>query len=101
MPSFAKLLGYLLKLRHHRLTLGMPVQQEVAAPRAPADMGEPQKIEGIRLSLASLLTVRGGPLAEFDQPGFVGVKLQSKHPHAEAQVRDKPLGIVLVLEAGS
>ncbi len=46
-------------------------------PLSPTDVGEPQEVEGLRLTLAPSLSVLGGEPPELDQPG----QSQGAAPH--------------------
>jgi hypothetical protein len=49
-----------------------------AAPEVPTEMREPQKREGLRLSLATLLSVSSGKPPEFDQSRLVRLQFQAE-----------------------
>ena len=66
----------------------------------PADMGEAQKVEGLRLAMAALAAVSRRIAAELDQARLVRMQRQREPAQPLAHLRQKPLGIGLVLEAG-
>jgi hypothetical protein len=78
----------------------LPVQGELAVPGPPRDMGEAQEVEGLRLAKAALATVRRGKAAELDQARLVRMQAQREAFQPRSQIRQKPLGIGPMLEAG-
>ena len=71
----------------------LPVQRELAVPGAPADVGEAQKVKGLRLAKPAPLTVRRRMAAELDQARLVRMQAQREAFQPLAQGRQKPLGI--------
>src|ERR1700731_4633031 len=59
------------QLRDHPLLSRDPPDGERSGGELPAKMGETQKSEGFRLSLATLLSVSSGEPPELDQPCVV------------------------------
>nr|WP_294564323.1 hypothetical protein [uncultured Rhodopila sp.] len=92
----------------------MAQQQKAAAPRAPADVGEAEEVEGLRFARLARGPVRGCPLSELYQPGLLGIEprsgsmqrqavsalqIQRKLRRALPQILEKPFGIGTMLEA--
>src|ERR1700730_145455 len=72
--SHAQLGSNILQLRCHPFADRLAVHREVARPVVgPTDVGETQKIEGLRLSFSSLLPSLSGITPEFDQARFLRV----------------------------
>src|ERR1035441_2320284 len=71
VPAPPEVFGDFKELRHRPITPRMTGQHEAASPRARADVGEPQEVEGLRLSLPARRSRGGGPSAEFNQTGLV------------------------------
>src|SRR6266481_8119312 len=78
----------------------LPVQGELAVPGAPADVGEAQEVEGLRLAKAAPFAVCRRMAAELDQARLVRMQAQREAFQPLAQGRQKPLGIGPVLKAG-
>jgi hypothetical protein len=73
------------QLRLDRQQLGLKLlprrpaeDREIASPCLPTDVGETQKVEGLRRALASFGSTLLGVPTEFDQPSFLRVQLQAK-----------------------
>src|SRR5262249_10311263 len=62
----------------------------------PADVGEAQKRERLRLALPALPSVRGGEPPEFDQVRLLGVQRQAELLQAPSQFREEAFGIAAV-----
>src|SRR5215469_2418280 len=59
---------------------------EPPAPGPPAEMGEPQERERLRLAQPPGRPVRGGEPPELDQPGLLRVQLQPEPRHPLAKI---------------
>jgi len=57
--------------RLHPVASCLPPQQKTTMPAAPADVGEPQEVERLRLSLPTLLSIRSDETPEFNQACFI------------------------------
>src|SRR5215472_18656206 len=83
------------KPRLHRL----PDHREPSPPRLPADVREAEKVEGLRLPLASLLPRLSSEAPKLDEPGFLGVQLQTEFREPLAKLTLELLGFVSILKA--
>jgi hypothetical protein len=68
-------------------------------PAPPTDVGETQKVEGLRLPCPTLVPALGGISPEFDQTSFLRVQFQSELPHPFPQLLQESLCIASVLKS--
>ena len=68
-------------------------------PAPPTDVGETQKVEGLRLPCPTLLPALGALSPEFDRTSFIRVPFQSKLPHPLLQLLQESLCIASVLKS--
>jgi len=66
------------QLRPRPLRVGDPLELETPPPVLPANVGEAQEPERLRLAESPLLTLLGGKPPEPDQPRLLGVQLQGE-----------------------
>jgi len=77
----------LVQFGHHPLPLRVPVQEELPRPRAPADVREPEEVEGLRLPVEAALTSAIERVApEGDEARLLGVQLQRELYESLAQL---------------
>jgi hypothetical protein len=62
-------------------------------------MREAQKVKGLRLAIATLLSIPGCKAAELDQSRFGGMQLQVEFRESFTEFRLKSLSILMVLES--
>src|SRR5208282_3096946 len=70
-----KLLLDFLELGPHAVPAGFPLKLERSPAALAADMGEPQKIKGLRFTKSALLAPSRCKAAELDQTGLVRMEL--------------------------
>ncbi len=61
---------------------------------------EPEEVEGLRLTQATSLAIGSRMAAELDEARLVRVQREREPRHALIEVRQEPLGLGLVREAG-
>ncbi len=59
-----------------------------------------QKVERLRFPVAPGRTIPGGVTPELDQPGLVGMQLQTELRESLPKIDQEPLGVRFVLEPG-
>src|SRR5450755_1345674 len=74
-------------------------QREVSALGLPADVREPQKVEGLGLAEVPLLSLLGGESPKLDQPRLLSMQFQAELREPVAELREEPLGVISMLEA--
>ena len=73
-PQFGR---NLVQFGHHPLPLRMPVQEELSRSRAPADVREPEEVEGLRRpGEAALVSTIKRIAPEGDEARLFGVQFQ-------------------------
>src|ERR1019366_7831076 len=96
----AQRLPNILQLGGHPFAYRLAVYREVPLPPAPpTNVGETQKVEGLRLPFPTLLPALGGISPEFDQTSFIRVPLQSEFPHPLPQLLQESFCIASVLKS--
>src|SRR5580658_3463610 len=94
MPASPKLLLELTELCGESLTDRLSLNDEPAGlPSRPAHVREAQKVEHLRLTLASPLPVLGCVPPEFDQACLVRVQFQPELLQAVLPFLEKPLRV--------
>ena len=88
----------LLSLARIRFDIVLRPQPEPSVLALPADVREAQEVEGLRLADSPGLLVAGRVAPELDQPGLVGMQLQSELREPSAKVSQEPLGVTSMLE---
>ena len=78
-----------------------PQDHEVALPRVPAAMREPEEVEGLRFTLSRAASVLARKAPELDQPRLLGMQLQPELAQPFGHRTLEALGIVSVLEPGN
>ena len=73
--------------------------REAALPGRRTAMREPQEVEALGFPLATRSPVRRRVATEFEEPRFVGMQRQPEPRESLAQVGEKLLGVVSMLEA--
>src|SRR5437879_6838079 len=100
MPPTLKLGFDDFELRGHPLCRRNPPDVEgSAAPESSTEVGEPQKREGLRLSLATPFSVSCGEPPEFDQSRLVRMQFQSEPYQPFPKLTQEPLGVGPVLKS--
>lgn len=74
-------------------------QEALAIPRFSTDVGEPQKVEGLRFGQAPLLPIDLGVTPKFNQPGLVRMQAKTESLQAFPKVRQKTPCVPHVLES--
>ena len=99
MPPAPQLGMDLLQLRGHPFADRDADYRETARrPVCPPDVGETEKVEGLRTSFTTRFPSFGGKAPEFDQARFLRVELQSESRHAFLQFPQHSHRIFSVLE---
>src|SRR5487761_1623974 len=98
VPASPKLGFHLLQLRPQPPFDGDAPEPESPVPRLPADVGEAQEIERLRLCKAPLSPVRRRKAAELDKAGLVRVQLQAELRKPLTKIIEEPFRITEVLE---
>src|SRR3989442_11280535 len=99
MHPSPQLRSNLLQLRCHALADRLAVYREVARlVVGPTDLGETQKIEGLRLPFSSLLPSLSGIAPEFNQARLVRVQFQPELPQPFPQLLQELLCFFSMLE---
>src|SRR5271166_4547748 len=93
-----KLGFHLLQLRPQPLFDGDAPEPEAPVPRLPANVGEAQEVERLRLCKAPLSPVRSRKAAELDEAGLVRVQFQIELRKPLSKVVKEPFCIPEVLE---
>src|ERR1019366_7225182 len=95
----AQRLPNILQLGGHQFAYRLAVYREVPLlPAPPTNVGETQKVEGLRLPFPTLLPALGGISPEFGQTDFIRVPPQSQFAHPLPQLLQDPLCIASVLK---
>ena len=97
--SFAQFRFDFLQLRSFPLTHRAPIDREHSASLLATDVREAQKVECLRLPLATPLSVVCCVVAKLDDARFLGMQFQFKLGEAFRQLVLKPRGVRLVLKA--
>jgi hypothetical protein len=88
------------ELRDHPLCRRNPPDVEgSAAPESSTEVGEPQKCEGLRLTLATPFSVSCGEPPEFDQSRLVRMQFQAEPDEPFPKLLKETLGVGPVLKA--
>ena len=88
------------QLRDHPLLRSDPPDGEGSSLVAlPTEVGEAQEREGLRFSLATLLSVSGCVTPELDQPCLFRMQFQSELCHPFLELLKEPFSVRSVLEA--
>ncbi len=74
-------------------------QEALAIPRFSTDVGEPQKVEGLRFAQAPLLPIDLGVTPKFNQPGLFRMQAKTESLQAFPKVRQKTPCVPHVLES--
>ena len=96
--AFSQLLAEFAQFGAHLFRHGFAQYAESSSARRAADVGEAEKVKGLGLSPAALLSARCGVPSEFDKAGFVVVQFQVELAEAFSKGFEKTFGLVLVLE---
>src|SRR5258708_32550299 len=98
MPPALQLITDVPQRRAHAVALAVPAQQESAIASLRANVGEPEKVEGLRPSLAPPGSMLGSIFAELDQTSFLRMESYRKSRQPGLHVCLKTLGVVHLLE---
>jgi hypothetical protein len=99
MHASPKFSPELLQLRHLSFPYRLPEYYKPSSAVFPAAMREAQKVESLRLALATLLSILGCKAAEFDQSRLVGMQFQVKLRESFTKFCLKSLSIRMALES--
>ena len=88
-----------LQLRLHPYAHRPPQHREAALPGRRAAMRESQEVKAVGLPLIARSPVRRRVAPEFEESRFVGMQRQTEPREPVAQVGEKPLGVVSMLES--
>ena len=98
MSASLELVVDLGKFRPHPFRDGLALAPEPSSPRQPTDVGEAEEIERLGFPDAPSPPVPGGVPPELDQPGLVRMQLQTELREPLAEIGEKPLRVLLILE---
>ncbi len=87
-----------LELRLPTLAHRLSQHRELSPPRLPATVREAEKVERLRLPVASAPPVPVRKATEFDEARLVGMQRQPELRESLAQFGKEPLGLLSVLE---
>jgi hypothetical protein len=101
MPTLLEQGVDLDQLGPHLFRHGLALDPETAALRLATDVGEAEEVERLGLSDTPRRSPPCGVPPELDQPGLVGVQLQTEFREPLAKIDQELLRIGLILETGN
>ena len=88
-----------LELRAHTFRHRRPNHLKRSFPRPPTNVGESQKVEGLRLSLSTILPSFGGVPSELEKARLVGMKFQLKLSESLPKLNEKLVRFLAMFES--
>src|SRR5215472_13498919 len=81
------------------LTHRLSQDREVPLPGPPANVGEAQEVERLRLAFTTLAPILFRKAAKFDDSRLIGMQLEAEVRESLAQPRQEPLCFISMLES--